>query len=369
MDIEALLAKYVAGILTEEESAQLRQWRNEDPSHEAFMEKLNKRKNYRKLYEQYRLRRIQSIKSAKQMHFRHRLLWAAVWALPIVLATTLWLTLGNSESAVEEIVPGSARATLILENGAHIELGDSKEFGWIRINDVSMAAEDNGCLSYKPSRKAQTNLKNTLVTPRGGEYHVALPDGTNVHLNSLSTLEYPVNFDANKREVTLTGEAYFEIAKDSQRPFYVKANGMSIKQYGTKFCVNARSPQATVVALDEGSVGITIPGQAEVMVAPGEVARWNANEPRVNKEVKNLEPYTAWHHSRFVFDDESLGNIMETLSMWYNMDVRFQDEQLAHLHFTGNVSRYENIQVILDAMKSTVDIGYEITERQIRIMR
>lgn len=369
MNIEALLAKYVAGILTEEEEAQLRQWRNEDPSHETFMTKLDKRKNYRELYQQYRMRHAQTLKAIRRANFRRRLMWAAAWALPVVLATTLWLTLDHTESPVEEIVPGSPQATLILENGSQVKLGNTKELGWIRINDATMTSEKNGHLIYKPSKKVQPHLKNTLVTPRGGEYRVTLPDGTNIHLNSLSKLEYPIDFSADKREVTLTGEAYFEIAKDPKRPFIVKANGVAIKQYGTKFSVNARSPQTTTVALEEGSVGITAPGQAEVRMTSGEVARWNANEPRVEKEENNLEPYTAWHRNRFVFEDESLGNIMETLSLWYNMDVRFQEERLAELHFTGNLSRYEDIQVILDGIKSTVDIRYEIKERQIRITR
>ncbi len=369
MNIEALLAKYVAGILTEEESAQLRQWRYEDPSHEAFMTKLDSRKNYHTLYRQYRIRQAHALKAVKRANFKRRLMWAAAWAVPFVLATTLWLTLSPTESPVEKIVPGSPQATLILENGTHVKLGNTKELGWIRINDVTMSSEKNGHLIYKPSKKIQPHLKNTVVTPRGGEYHITLPDGTDIHLNSLSKLEYPIDFGADKREVTLTGEAYFAIAKDPKRPFIVKANGVSVKQYGTKFSVNARSPQTTIVALDEGCVGITAPGQAEVMMVPGELARWNANESRMNKEVANLEPYTAWHRNRFVFEDESLGNIMETLSLWYNMDVRFQEEQLAELHFTGNLSRYEDIQVILDGIKSTVEISYEIKERQIRITR
>ncbi len=368
MKIEELLAKHVLGILNEEEEKALRAWLDEDPAHEAYFRKLQLRHNYRELYRAYCEMRPQPVPVVRRFNWRHVATWAAMLALPVLLAFSLWLGL-SSPGQSDEIVPGSPKATLYLGNGAIVELGNSRELGWIRIDDQLMAADENGRLRYEEDSKVSTSQQNTLVTPRGGEYHITLPDGTMVHLNSLSELKYPLSFDRDKRVVTLTGEAYFEVAKDAGRPFYVQANGLTIRQYGTKFSVNARSPQTVTVALEEGSIGVFFSEEEARMLEVGQVAVWNGTERSLSISDKNLEPYTAWHRNRFVFEDESLGEIMETLSLWYNMDVRFQDTELADLHFTGNVSRYEDINVILKGVEATVNVQFQIRNHQIRIMR
>ncbi len=368
MKIEELLVKHILGFLNKEEERALQEWLDEDPAHVAYFRKLQLRRNYRELYRVYCEKRPQSLSVIRKFNWKRMAARAAMWVLPVVFVFSLWLGLRSPEQS-NEILPGSPKATLYLENGAVVELGNSKELGWIRISDDFMAADVNGRLNYHTNHKVQLNQENTLVTPRGGEYHITLPDGTNVHLNSFSELKYPLLFDVDKRVVTLSGEAYFEVAKDSKRPFIVKANGLSIRQYGTKFSVNARSPQATTVALEEGSVGVFSSKTNVQMLKVGQVAVWNETAQTVTISDKNLEPYTAWHRNRFVFENESLGRIMETLSLWYNMDVRFQDAELADLHFTGNVSRYEDINVILKGVEATVNVQCDIQNRQIRIMR
>ncbi len=368
MKVEELLVKQVLGILNEEEKQALQVWLDEDPANMAYFCKLQRRRNYRELYKDYCEKHPHTEAASHVINWKRWAARAAIWALPIIFAFSLWLGLRSPEQS-NEILPGSPKATLYLENGAIVELGNSKELGWIRINDDLMAADANGKLQYKKNDKLHTSQQNTLVTPRGGEYRISLPDGTVIHLNSLSELTYPLVFDGDKREVTLTGEAYFEIAKDPKRPFYVKANGLTVRQYGTKFSVNARSLQCTTVALEEGSIGVYASNGEVQMMQPGELAEWDESAKSVTVTKTNIEPYTAWHRNRFVFEDESLGKIMETLSLWYNMDVRFQDEKLADLHFTGNISRYEDINVILRGVESTVNVQFQIKDRQIRIMR
>lgn len=368
MKTEELLVKHVLGILNEEEEKALRAWLDEDPAHEAYFRKLQSRRNYRELYRAYCEARPRPVPAVRRFNWKHIAARAAMFLLPVSIAFGLWIGLSSPEQS-DEILPGSPKATLYLENGAVVELGDSRELGWIRISDRMMASDENGRLCYKEDGKVVGNQQNTLVTPRGGEYHITLPDGTMIHLNSLSELKYPLSFDRDKRVVTLSGEAYFEVAEDAARPFYVKANGLTIRQYGTKFCVNARSPQTVTVALEEGSVGVFSSGEEVRMLKAGQVAVWNEPERSLRVSDENLEPYTAWHRNRFVFEDESLGRIMETLSLWYDMDVRFQDMELADLHFTGNINRYEDINVILKGVEATVNVQFRIQNRQIRIMR
>lgn len=364
MKIEELLVKHILGISDEEDERALRAWQEEDPAHAAYFRKLRSRRNYRELYHNY----CEAHPRPVARRWRQLALRAAALALPVLLSLGWWMGWRSSDSS-GEILPGSPKATLYLENGAVVELGNSKELGWIRISDNLMAADENGRLRYEKDDRRNAEGQNVLTTPRGGEYRLTLPDGTHIHLNSLSELRYPLSFDRDKRVVELSGEAYFEVAKDAARPFYVKTNGLTVRQYGTKFSVNARSPQATTVALEEGSVGVCASDGSVQMLEVGQVALWNETTRSVSISEADLDSYTAWHRNRFVFEDKPLGEIMETLSLWYNMDVRFQDADLANLHFTGNVGRYEDINVFLKGVEATVNVQFRIQGCQIRIMR
>ena len=133
---------------------------------------------------------------------------------------------------------------------------------------------------------------------------------------------------------------------------------MTVQQYGTKFSINAHSPQNTVIALEEGSIGIIPPGKEVNMLEIGNVAIWNKEQSTLSITTpENLEAYVAWHHSRFVFDDKPLGEIMDQLSLWYDMDVQFED-----------VGRYENINILLNAIEETSTIKFRIDKRKITIM-
>lgn len=369
MSIEELIAKHLLGLSDRPEQETLRQWADESPGHAACLDRLLRRRNFREGYRAWcaaRPHRHAPVPLRRRTGWRQVLTQAAVWTLPVMVVLGLWMAL-HPAGQPDEILPGGPRATLYLENGDRVELGHSKELGWIRISDNLMAADENGRLRYGRNDGPRPRRRNTLATPRGGEYRLTLPDGTSVHLNALSELTYPLAFDEDRREVTLTGEAYFEVAKDAARPFIVRVDGLAVRQYGTKFSVKARSPQATVVALEEGSVGLCAPDGREWRLLPGQAAEWNGEQCAV--EEGGAERHAAWHRSRFVFDNETLGEIMETLSLWYDMEVRFEDAGLAALHFTGNVGRYDDIRIILKGMEATVNVEFDIRDRSIRIMR
>ncbi len=366
-----LLVKKIIGILSETEEEALKQWLDESPDHRAYADKLAARHDFSARYHAYRashssVGEVPATRRSFWKRARKVAMWAAIWTLPILFSLLLWWN-GSPTSNTTPVVPGSSKAMLQLSNGMQVLLGDSRELGWIRIDDGWMAADRQGVLNYRQQEGPVENQKNTLSVPRGGEYQVILSDGTRVHLNSQSTLTYSLLFDPQQRLVELTGEAYFEVAKDAKRPFLVKANGLLIKQYGTKFNVNARSPQETTVALEEGSISVIPPQGAEQKLTPGTVAFWNQEKGKVTLETLNTEPYSAWHRHRFVFDNVSLGEMMETLSLWYDVEVRFKDTHLADLHFSGNISRYEQIDVVLRAIESTVDIHCQLQGHRIEI--
>lgn len=350
----------------------LMKWVDESPEHQAYFAKISNRSNYSELYAAYKKRGYSERRSRFVSVWRNSWARAAVIAIPILIASaviTFYMT--RQQPVADAIIPGTSRAILSLSNGKTYELSDSPELGWLRIDEDLMITEENGVIAYDYKNETSPELSdysNTINTPRGGEFRVVLPDGTKVHLNALSELTYPLAFGNDNRIVKLSGEAYFEVAHDSNRPFMVETNGITIKQFGTRFNVNSYSMQNTIVTLEQGSIGVSSGGVEFAMVKPGECAVWNkgANSVVINK-VDDPLAVCGWHYNRFVFNEASLGEMMETLSLWYDMDVRFQQSELANLQFTGNLSRYEDINRIFKAVEKVSKVNISVEGRRVMI--
>lgn len=369
MKIKELLLKHIVGILTAEEEKELVKWRERHPSHEAYLEKLASRHDYSERYLQYKKKHP----NRKKLFIKTWCMRAATWLLPLILVAGIgYFIYGKPQ--VERIMPGSSKAELYLENGSRVALMDETEPVWICVDENSLVENRKGTLCYQSEKnvaESETMQTNKLKTPRGGEYRVVLPDGTKVRLNAFSVLTYPTKFTGDKRVVELEGEAYFEIAKDTLHPFIVKANGLEIRQYGTKFTVNARSAQATTVVLEEGSIAVYPEGKEELrMITPGEIVKWSksANHLTVMRSVKDLKILTAWHHDRFIFENEPLSKVMEQISLWYDVDFRFQDTDIAFMKFTGNLGRYADVKMLLDAIEAVANIRVKIEDKRILLM-
>ena len=191
-----------------------------------------------------------------------------------------------------------------------------------------------------------------------------------MHLNSATELKYPVVFDEEKREVHVSGEAYFEVKKEENRPFYVVVDGMRIRVYGTSFNVNTQRDGFVQTVLVEGSVGIMAEGMAEeCRMIPSQLAEYNKERSLIEVKEVEVEPYVAWKDGFFVFEDESLEQIMNTLSLWYDVDVFYVNPQLQGLHFTGHMRRYDQIDNILKAIGSAVGVTFSVKDRSIWISK
>lgn len=167
----------------------------------------------------------------------------------------------------------------------------------------------------------------------------------------------------------MDGEAYFQVAKDSKRPFRViTANGV-VKQYGTTFNVNTHVPGITKVVLVKGSVSV-LPNQGgEYKIKPGELAVLQADTQDVQISVVDIEPYIAWNSGRFVFDNCSLESLMNVISRWYNKDVVFESEDTKKIRFTGDIDRYGSIEPILKAIQRVTHLEMEIQGKTIIIKK
>jgi transmembrane sensor len=249
-------------------------------------------------------------------------------------------------NAYKGIVPGGNKALLTLGNGTRILLDDALKGEIARQAGVIITKMADGQLVYK-ALSSQTSqyqlLQNSIATPKGGQYKVILPDGTNVWLNASSSITYPTIFTGNERMVTLTGEAYFEVVKNKQMPFRVKSAMQTIEVLGTHFNINAYDDEAVVgTTLLEGSVKVTSPSSTAT-IAPGEQAVINrgSNGTIIKRQV-DIDKEVAWKNGIFSFNGEDIRSVMRQVSRWYNIDVVY-DKDIPHEKYFGEISRSSSL--------------------------
>jgi transmembrane sensor len=266
------------------------------------------------------------------------------------------------------IMPGEHKAMLITAQGQTIALLPSLERD-ICVQEDFVVKNGQAGIVYQDSKKTVSTLQyNTLRTPRGGEYTVVLSDGTKVYLNAASELKYPVQFDSKKRQVHLSGEAYFEVTRDTNRPFYVVTDAVRVKVYGTEFNVNTYGIGGTQTTLVSGKVGIRGKGSGrEYMMEPSQLAEFDVNGEFKGIRNVNAGTYTAWKEGFFVFENEGLEDILNRLSRWYDVDVFYGSEKVKGYHFTGHMEKYEDVEIILNAISKMVGVHFTIKDRTIVI--
>lgn len=262
----------------------------------------------------------------------------------------------------ETIAPGSSKAMLVLNNGSIINLSDKNHDEIVTTEELTI--RNNGSeLQYATTENAtnkHVNNYNELIVPKGGEYTLTLSDGTKVWLNSQSKLKYPVAFNDTNREVYLEGEAYFEVTKDPHHPFHVNAKDrVTIEVLGTSFNVRSYPDENKVeTVLEEGSVRMS-KGKENVMLSPGYKATYQPEKGFETVSV-NTELYTAWRHGQYIFVNESVENILKQLSRWYNIEIFYSNEKAKSVIFSGDVRKYNDITILLEAMEIAGGIHFKI---------
>lgn len=257
---------------------------------------------------------------------------------------------------IAQIQPDGSKAVLYRADGTFVEFSaDNDSTKTIDGLDIG-----NNAIEYKKVKRVpQKEIFDELVTPRGGEFKLTLVDGTRVWLNADSRLRYFATNTSSVRKVFLTGEAYFEVAHDSKRPFVVESGGQQIKVLGTRFNVSAYPDQHEIkTTLVDGSVQLNDMTRADsVYLAPGQQSVFDVDgESHFDVNYVNTDRYTAWTSGVFVFEHASLHEIMNRLSRWYVFDFEIAN-RLSNLHFSGEFPRYENLDKVLEVIIST---GYNI---------
>lgn len=344
------------------------------------------RKNREKYYE---LKRIQSAIYAigKSQQTDQKKGWEKVYKqirrsgqrlriLPYAAAAMLILSLGvaigllknpstESQPLAQEDQPGNRKqVVLTLSSGQQISLSDTlqptlEEYG-------ATISQEGSQLVYSQADSTSLPVYNTITIPRGGEYKLTLSDQTVVWLNSESQLTYPVAFKGDTRELQLIGEAFFEVSKDSLRPFIVHTASFDIRVTGTEFNVRSYPDEESSATLAEGSIQLE-KNKEVYRLNPGQQAYLQGEEVKV-KEV-NLEEAIAWRHDAFAFKETPLEEIMNELSRWYDVEIFYLNPEVKKLHFTAWFRRNSSLTEVIETLKKTQKINIEVKGKTITVKK
>ncbi|QEM07176.1 FecR family protein [Mucilaginibacter rubeus] len=302
--------------------------------------------------------------------------------IAVAAAILLFLTVGiyirkvsdkqqmaKNGASFNKISPGGNKAMLTLANGSKIILETAKKGLLANQRNSTVDKTADGKLVYNASNKQVNNQEpsseyNTISTPNGGQYQVVLPDGTHVWLNAASSLKFPVAFAGKERNVELSGEAYFEVAKNKTMPFRVTVNHSVVEVLGTHFNIMGYTDEkSTNTTLLEGSVKV-ISGKDQKLIAPGEQARVNES---IQVSKVNAAQAIEWKNGNFNFAHENIETIMRKVARWYNVSIQYQGPA-THEGFVGTVPRSENITEVLNALELTGLVHFKIVERRVIVM-
>lgn len=274
---------------------------------------------------------------------------------------------GKQAPASEIITPGGNKAVLTLADGTTIILDSAANGTLSQQGNSKVIKKENGQLAYQSSNAAQAAIQyNTVTTIRGGQYQLILSDGSKVWLNAASSLRFPASFAGKERSVELTGEGYFEVARNPAMPFKVKINGESeVSVLGTAFNINAYPDERTMnTTLIEGSVNFTAVNGESVKLKPGQQAQSGSAVSVINNV--DIDEITAWKSGWFNFDRADIASIMRQVSRWYNVEVVFQG-QPSKKTFSGIVSRSHQISEVLKIMEKA-GVRFRIDGRKITVL-
>jgi hypothetical protein len=271
------------------------------------------------------------------------------------------------------IVPGSNKAILTLATGKSIVLDSAANGALANLGKSQVNKVGDGKLVYDVLPNAthagvNAVLYNTLTIPPGGQYQVVLPDGTQVWLNSSSSLSYPTEFTGNSRTVKLTGEAYFEVAKNKDKPFYVEMNNVQVKVLGTHFNISAYADDNDLTTtLLEGSVQISKNG-SQALLKPGQQAVIGSNANAITVSKAHINEAMAWKNGYFMFNDDNIVDIMKKVSRWYDADIEYKGN-FSSQRFGGTFTRSKSITDLLKNLEQISNVHFKITGRRITVMQ
>jgi ferric-dicitrate binding protein FerR (iron transport regulator) len=404
--LQELAKKYLDGTATEAEKEALHSWYDTANDEELEMVFINRNETTEHIQDRILVGIKQKMitgqgefdqqeeKPSVPMIKRKRpAVWLAAAAVTGIIAFGAWFfmyqynntqPLANKEKATpapqqHDVQPGSDKARLQLADGTVMVLEEVKDGDIQTANGITIKKQ-NGQLVYDASASTQNGgvSYNMITTPRGGQYHVVLPDGSKVWLNASSTLRFPTAFEGKERRVQLTGEAYFEVAKNRNMPFIATTNNTEIEVLGTHFNVNAYSDEDAIrTTLLEGSVKVgnrqsaiannqSTAKRNSVILKPGEQAVVTGNSPLTIDHSPDIEEAIAWKNGMFQFNETGIPAIMRQVSRWYNVEIAYEGA-LPNRYFSGEIPRNVSLSKMLQLLELS-DVHYRMEGNRIIVM-
>lgn len=390
--IAYLVAGFIKENLTETEHAELDDWVNENAGNQHLFEKwidpenIEEWKHFRdKLDLDAKYERLKSRIDFNEQKQKSKIGSASPWLIAAALLLAILIpyymfrnkdaiVVKPAVAAATDIAPGTNRATLTLSDNSVIVLDGMHEKRITRQGNTDVLKQDTEMIAYKPTvsipMSAATGY-NTLTTPAGGKFKVLLPDGSLVWLNAISSLKYPVAFTGTERRVELTGEGYFEVAKDAAHPFIVDANHTTVRVLGTHFNINAYTDEPILkVTLSEGSVKVN----DSKVIEPGEQAQVNYSPSGIGPdwsyrviEHADLETELAWQKGMFVFKETALDEIMRQVARWYDADIKYENKPILHLN--AEINRNTPVSKLLHLLEGPGRVHFKIENKKITVMK
>lgn len=361
------IAEELAGIIGEEDRCLLEAWRKEKESNELEYQDL--RKEYsQKAWDCYSEKEIarQWSKFRKNKRFLSRRLnlWYRYAACILLLLGIgggwMWHWKLEKENRLmvttdKTISMATGSPLLILSNGETFTLNDTVFFAC--ATTLKQALDSVEC---RTQSEIVEDEYNTLIIPQGGGFQIQLADGTLVWLNSETELHYPLHFAGTERRVFLKGEAYFEVAKNAEKPFIVSVGGIEVRVLGTKFNITAYEDEEQITTtLAEGSVEVGN-RNGTVKLSPDEQASFQKKDSTFQVQKVDASAVLAWKDGKFIFEEQSLEQIMKRLQRWYKMDVFYANEEVKHYLFSGDLKKYDDFDEIVQMIEEVAGIEISI---------
>jgi transmembrane sensor len=374
--IQTLIQKFFEDSITPEEKELLDDWYHSlsSPEVEIVSDETEEHFGARMKYRLDRLLKMNRVASPARLILMRAA--AAVLIITVSIVVYRLLFTGTIQekytSAINkptsDIAPGVSKAMLTLGNGSTIILDSTSGKSLGVDGGINIVKVRDGQVEYQRGnvQNKQVTVYNTVTTPRGGQYHIALADGTNVWLNASSSIRFPVEFTDSTREVEMSGEVYFEVAHNPSKPFRVKVKDNYIKVLGTHFNVMAYDNEPSInTTLLEGSLKVEN-DKSSRLLSPGQEAIVGAlGSIRVIKDA-DVEEAIAWKNGYFLFNGSDIKSIMHQVERWYDADVHYEGE--VKLHFTGQVSRNVKVSELLRKLELTNEVHFKIESKKITVL-
>ncbi|MDY3034469.1 MAG: FecR domain-containing protein [Odoribacter sp.] len=370
-EIVELLVRSLQENISADEQMLIDVWRKEDPMNEAIYQKIlspeywdkHPQQKYQgdivkawvRLYERRQ-------KQEYRWRLQRRLRAVAAVVVLVIGCSALWQVFywqkndSGDRSLVAQRSGDMNKVELVLSNGSTVFLGESDNLGDVNEEGAVIQAKKDA-VHYVDNEGNNEVKYNTLRVPRGAEYELVLADGTSVWLNAESEITYPVTFKGDMREVTLKGEAFFDVAKDAAHPFIVHIKDFDVRVTGTKFNVRNYADMPSSATLAEGEVQLEKEGEVTIL-QPGQQAALIDGKIEV-KEV-DLEEAIAWRYNSFCFKHQSLELLLNELARWYNLEIFYMNPSLKTLHFTAWFSRGNSVAEVIEKLERTQKIRLEL---------